>query len=90
MLLLQLQIYLRLWHLIVRRGLQLKHRNSTDFKTNTLESLSTLPGTSPMTLYIMILTYRTLETKLKDSADTTEEYPNILANNLMKEVKTTR
>jgi len=33
---------------------QLKHRNITDFKTDTSESLSIHVGTSPMTLYIMI------------------------------------
>jgi len=51
-----------------------------------------------MTLYMMISTCHTLETRLKETkkslsqryADKTEEHPNIFAINLMKEVKTTR
>jgi len=50
-----------------------------DFKADTSESLSTHLGTSPMTLYVIISTYHTLETKLKDLArDTLIEWRNIL------------
>jgi len=50
-----------------------------DFKTDTSESSSTLLGTSPMTLYIMILMYHKLETRLKDSVrDRSIEWRNIL------------
>jgi len=49
-----------------------------------------LHDTSPMIRYIMISKCHTLETRLKDSArDRMEKHPNILATNLMKEVKTT-
>jgi len=68
---------LLLYKAILKSGLsvfELELWNLCDFKTDTSESLSTLLGTSPMTLYIMILMYHTLETRLKDSADRMEKY----------------
>jgi len=51
------------------------------------KSLSTHFGTSPMTLYIMILTYHTLE-RLKNSVRDTPIGTFILTINLMREIKT--
>jgi len=72
-------------------NMEFKDRNTTKniFKTNTSELLSTHLDTSPMTLYVIILTHHTLETRLKDSqkyADRMEEHPKILATDLMKKV----
>jgi len=65
-----------------------------DFKTDISESLSTHFDMSPMTLYIMISTCQTLETRLKDSQihkyTDRMEHPEILATNLMKQIKITR
>jgi len=47
-------------------------------------------GISSMTFYIMISTYQRLKRLSQKYADRINKHPNIVATNLMKEVKTTR
>jgi len=64
--------------------------NQCPFQNKYLRIIVDAPWYASMTLYVMILTYHTLETKLKlgqKYADRKERYSNILA---MKEIETTR